>query len=72
MGLHLEGPKLAVWGGLCLVDSYLDGRHGPVVVLHYRGRHVLAACGAPAYVLCAVEVEPGLKGISKPPSTCRL
>ena len=72
MDLHLEGPRLAVLGGLCLVDSYPDGIRGPVVVLHYRGRRVLAACDAPGYVLCAVEVEPELMGILKPPSTCRL
>lgn len=72
MDLRLEEPKLAVSGGLCLVDSYLDGRRGPAVVPHYRETHVLAACGAPAYELCAVEVEPELMGISKPPSTCRL
>ena len=72
MDLRLEGPKLAVLGGLCLVDSCPDGRRGPVVVLHYHERRVQAACGVPAYVLCAVEVEPELTGISKPPLICRL
>ena len=70
--LRLEGPKLGVSGGLYLVDPCPDGRREPVVVLHYRGTHGPAACGAPVYVLCAVEVELVLMGISKPPSTCRL
>ena len=72
MDLHPEGLTLVVLEDLCPVDSYPAGRRGPVVVLHYRARRVPAACGAPAYVLCAVEVEPELMGISKPPLICRL
>ena len=71
MGLHLEGLTLAVLEGLCLVGSSLDGRRELVAALRYRGRRVQAAYGAPAYVLCAVEVEPESRGISKPLSTCR-